>query len=86
MNPLREVAKGRVHAAMPIHPAERCQGGRAQQDAEMAFPAAIVTRMPGVAVAVVDDFEPLGREGGGQSLGNLVRYGHFSALPLQSGG
>lgn len=55
--------QGRVNGPVPGDAALALEGGRAQHYVEMAFPAAIVARMAGMARAVVAHFDQAGLEG-----------------------
>ena len=64
------LGEGGVDHALSRHAALPLESGGFDHHIEVAFAAAVVTRVPVMTVAVIDDFEAEG----GESLGQLVTH------------
>ncbi len=89
MDPVRDVAPERgMDRPVPRDPGHRAEGGRRDDDTEMAFARSVVARVAGVTVAFVHDLEPDGGEGRRQARADLLLQSHFPvstpSLPAQN--
>lgn len=81
-----DIAQGPLDRAVPCNPPHLSKGLCADHNAKMAFPRAIIARMPCMFVAFVHDFQLLRGKGCDQPCFYFVLHRHFSDIPLQSAG
>jgi hypothetical protein len=79
-------AKGCMHGTVALDAAHGGKLRRADHDVEMRLAGAIIARMAGMALAVIDHFQLIRRKSLRQFVMNLVYDWHISVNPLQSAG
>jgi hypothetical protein len=81
VNPLVQIAQGRMNSAVAGDAGHRRKGGGADADGKMAGARAIVAGMSGVAVAFVHDGQLGWLKGACQARFNLIFNFHFAGAP-----
>ena len=82
MGALVDVAQGGLHGPVAGEAGHGRERRSADADREMAFAAAIVAGMPGMAVAFVHDLQQFRRKGACQAIFYLILDVHFSGYPF----